>query len=278
MDPDFHARAARSGVAGGLRDRQQLDPVAEIARVRDVLRGHARDALGVDVLEVDERAERERDQDLELVGRVEAFDVERGIGLGVSLRLGVLEDHREVEALVGHLGQDVVRRPVHDAEHRQDPVRDQPFLDRADQRDAAGHRRLERERHAAPARLVVELGAVVGEQRLVGGDHVLAGGERLQDEGPRRLEPADQLDHDMDRRIVENPRGVRRHRQPGQVEAFAAAGDVDVGDRAELQPAAGALLEGGALRVEELHDAGADRAEAEQSDPDFVHERPGISG
>src|SRR5206468_9811161 len=153
----------------------------------------------------------------------------------------------------------------------QDPVGDQAFLDRADQRDAAGHGRLEREGHPTPARLVVELGAVVGKERLVGGDHVLAGGERLQDEGPGRLEAADQLDDDVDRRIVEDPRGVRRHRKLGQVETLATAGDVDVGDRAEPQPAAGALFQGGALRVEDLDDAGADRAETEQSDSDFIY-------
>jgi len=49
---------------------------------------------------------------------------------------------------------------------------------------------------------------VVGEQRLVGGHHVLAGGERFQDERPCRLEAADQLDDDVDRRIGEETLGI----------------------------------------------------------------------
>src|SRR5438445_2451267 len=61
---------------GRLGDREELDAVAELARVADVLLRHPRDALGVDVLEVDEGAERERDEDLELVRGVHALDVE----------------------------------------------------------------------------------------------------------------------------------------------------------------------------------------------------------
>ena len=189
------------------------------------------DALGVDVLEIDEGAEGQRGQDLQLVGRVHPLDVERRIGLGIAVGLGFLEDQREVEPLVGHLAQDVVAGAVDDAGQRQHPVGDQAFLDRADQRDAAGHRRLEAQRHAVAARRLVELGAVVGEQRLVGRHHVLAGGQRAQDEGARRLEAADQLDHDVDGGIGEDPRRVVGHRQRREVEPLARADEVGVGDR-----------------------------------------------
>jgi hypothetical protein len=101
--------------------------------------------------------------------------------------------------------------PVDDAGQREHAVGDEAFLHRADQRDAAGHGGLEPERHAAPARLVVELGAVVGEQGLVGGDHVLAGGERFQDERARRLQAAHQLDHDVNGRIGDH---LGRRRSP----------------------------------------------------------------
>ena len=228
---------------GRLGDREELDPVAELARVADVLLRHPRDALGVDVLEVDEGAERERDEDLELVRRVHALDVEGRVGFGVPRRLRLLEDHGEVQALVGHLRQDVVRRPVDDAEDREDTIGDEPLFDGLDQRDAARDGRLEGERRRAAPRLVVELGAVVGEERLVGGDHVLGGGERLQDERARGLEPADELDDDLDGGIREDARRVRGHRELREVEPLARSGEIGVRDRGEGEPAAGAFLE-----------------------------------
>src|SRR5213594_528533 len=124
---------------------------------------------------------------------------------------------------------------------------------------------------ATAARLVVELGAVVGEERLVGGDHVLAGTERLQDERARGLEAADQLDDDLDGGIREHARRVGGHRELLDVEALARAGEVYVGDGGEGEPAPGTLLEHRPARLENLGDARADGAEAEQSDPDFRH-------
>src|SRR2546422_9570610 len=64
-------------------------------RIRDVLRRHPRDALGMDVLEVDEGAERQRHKDLELVGGVHALDVEGRVGLRVARRLRFLERSEE---------------------------------------------------------------------------------------------------------------------------------------------------------------------------------------
>ena len=144
----------------------------------------------------------------------------------------------------------------------EDPVGGQAFLDRADQRDAARHRGLESQHDAVPARLLEQLGAVVGEERLVGGDHVLAGGERLEDERARRLEAADQLDHDLDLRVVEHPVGVADQRQPRQVEPLARPRQVGVGDAAKHEPAARALLHLGAVALQDLDDAAAHRAEA----------------
>ena len=49
-----------------------------------------------------------------------------------------------------------------------------------------------------------------GEQRLVGGDDVLAVGDRLEHERARRLDAADQLDDDVDVRIARDDRADRR--------------------------------------------------------------------
>src|SRR5262249_6690764 len=118
-------------------------------------------------------------------------------------------------------------------------------------------------------------GAVVRQQRLVGGHDVLAGGERAQDERTRWLETADQFDDDLHPRIAEDLRGVAGHRQRGQVKALARTDEVGVGDRGEREPAAGALLETLPLRGENFHAAGADGAKAQQADADFVDGRHG---
>ena len=73
-----------------LGDAEQLDAVAELLGVADVGRRQSRDAFGVRRVEVDRHAEGDRRQQRQLVGGVDAFDVEGRIGLGVAqaLRFG----------------------------------------------------------------------------------------------------------------------------------------------------------------------------------------------
>ena len=73
-----------------------------------------------------------------------------------------------------------------------------------------GDRAFERDHHALRVRGGEDLVAVPREQRLVGGDHVLAVGDRLQDERARRLDAADQLDDDVDVRMREHDAPRRR--------------------------------------------------------------------
>ena len=268
MHPDLDPAVAR------LRDREELDAVAELPRVGDVLRRHQGDALRIDVLQLDVGSEGERGQDLQLVGRIHSFDVEGRIGLGVAVGLGLLQDDGEVLAGVGHLREDVVAGAVDDAVTGQDAVGDEPFLDRADQRNAAGDRGLEREGHPALPRLRVQLGAVVREQRFVGGHHVLAGGHRAQDEGARRLEPPDQLDHDLDRGVVEHAGGILDHGQPREVEAVSGPREVGVGDGRQGEPGPRALFQHLPVGLQDLDHTAADRAEPEQPDLDVAHACP----
>jgi hypothetical protein len=111
----------------------------------------------------------------------------------------------------------------------------------------------------------------MGEQRLVGGHHVLATGEGAQDERAGGLQAADQLDDEVNGRIVQHAPGVAHHRQRAQVQALARAREIGVGDRGQSQAGAGALLQHRAAPLEDLHHAGPDGAEAEQADPDVAH-------
>src|SRR5206468_4273075 len=58
---------------------------------------------------------------------------------------------------------------------------------------------------------------------------------------------------------------------PPAVESVARAGEIGVGDAAEHEPAAGALLHLGAVALEHLDHTAAHRAEPQEGDLDLVH-------
>jgi hypothetical protein len=72
------------------------------------------------------------DEQNQLVGRVHALDVEGRIGLGIALVLGLGQGLGKGQALVAHLGQDVVGRAVQDADDASDAVAGQGLLEGLD--------------------------------------------------------------------------------------------------------------------------------------------------
>ena len=210
-------------------------------------------------------AEGERGEQRELVRRVDAVDVGRGIRLRQPEPLRLGEHVVEAAPLARHRGEDVVAGAVDDAVHGRRPVARQRLLQRAQDRDAAADARLEAEPHAGALRGGDDLLAVYREQRLVRRHHVLAVPHGVQHEAPRRLVAAHQLDHHLDVRIRDQLERVAR--QPDARGRDAAIGvEVDVGDGGERDRAPRAARDLGAVRAEELHHAGADRAEADQPD------------
>ena len=135
-----------------------------------------------------------------------------GVGLGVAEALRLLE-HLGVGRVLGlHPGQDVVAGAVQHADQPGDGVAGEPLGQRLDHRDAAGDRGLEAQRDAAGLGGGGELGAVAGEHRLVGGDEVLAAGERRLGGGlGRAVLAADRLDDEVD---VRRGGRARRDRPP----------------------------------------------------------------
>ena len=55
---------------------------------------------------------------------------------------------------------------------------------------------------------------VLGQQRLVGGDHILAGGQGLEDERKVGIDPPHRLDHDRDLGVVDDPSRRRSRSGP----------------------------------------------------------------
>ena len=97
------------------------------------------------------------------------------IGLGVTQLLRVGQHLGEFPPALAHLRQDVVAGAVQDAGDAGDAVAGQALAQRLDDGDAAGHRRLEPQRHVAPFRRRRQRRAVHRQHRLVGSDHGLAG-------------------------------------------------------------------------------------------------------
>jgi hypothetical protein len=109
------------------------------------------------------------------MGRVDPLDVVGRIGLGETEPLRVLEHLGKRDALIGHAGEDIVGGAVHDPHDREDAVGHQPFLQGFDHRDAAADAGLEADLDPLGRRRK-DVGPFLGKQRLVGGDHMLAGG------------------------------------------------------------------------------------------------------
>ena len=86
--------------------------------------------------------------------------------------------------------------------------------------NTAAHAGLERDRPVSRAGLGEDLRAVLGQQRLVGGDDMLAGLEAVEHDLQGRLDAPHQLDDDLDFRVVDQSADLVR--EPDAVERDAA--------------------------------------------------------
>ena len=204
------------------------------------------------------------------MARVPAVHVERGIGFGIAGFLRLAQGGGEIHPAFGHAREDVVARPVHDPAHAQEMVRDKCLLDRLDDRDAAGHRRLVEDRDAFFRGQTENLRAVLGEQRLVRRHDHFPAVDRFEDHLARFLDPAHQLDNNIDRGILEEQAPVGHHLVHRQRHG-ALARRVALGDLAHDQVATQPLAQQGAVLPEVDVNPGAHGAETGQSYAYFTH-------
>ena len=179
-------------------DAQQLDGVAELAGLGDVLGADGTDTLLVHIVGGNAGAKADGGEDGRLAGGVEAVDIGGRVGLGIALGLRVGKHVSVIGALGVHARQDIVGGAVEDAGDGQDLVTHQVVLERADDGDAATAAGLALNLHAAHTRLLGERLDMTAQQGLVGRDDVLAvlegGGEDLG----RGVLASDELDDDID--------------------------------------------------------------------------------
>ncbi|MCY1237526.1 hypothetical protein D9M72_502280 [compost metagenome] len=109
-----------------------------------------------------------------------------------------------------------------------------------------------------------------GQQRLVGGDHVLAVLDGLEHQLARDAVAADQFDDDIDVRAADHLVGVADdlHFPVGQ---FARAFGVEIGHHGNLDAAAGAATNFFLIALEHVERAATDGTDAEQANFDGVH-------
>jgi hypothetical protein len=196
-----------------------------------------------------------------------AFDVAARVGLRVACGLSGCEHFVVAPTLVGHRGEDVVRRAVDDPPHRRDPVRREVRSERAEDRNAAADGSLEAKRRPAPSGESLQLWTVMCEHVLVRGDDRLAGAERRRDQRPCRLVTADQFHddvgvrggHEVSRRI-----GEQLGRQAGRTRPI----DVPHGDPGEGEFSAVGRHQLRSTLQECPRDLPTHRSCAEQRDPE----------
>ena len=183
---------------------------------------------------IDLTTQANRNQNGDFRARVVAVDVGRRIRLGISELLRLFQRIGKRQPRAVHAGEDVVARAVQDAGHAQQPIAGEPFPDGANDRNAAGHRRLEQQLAPMLARERQQLDTVRRDELLVCGDDRFPRLERSLDEIACRLETAHQLDDDVGVRsddVVDAVGPVDPGRHPVDLLSLHAA----IADRRQLQ-------------------------------------------
>jgi len=252
----------------GFDDGQQFDPVAELVGVTEVFQREIADAFDMDRVHPEPAAVGQRGEDRGLVRGVEAVDVERRIRFGITELLRVGEHGVERGALILHPGEDVVAGAVHDSVNPVDPVRDQSFAERFDDRNAARHARFVADVDAGLFRRVENLLAVQGEEGFVGGHDMFPGGDGVEDELAGERGAADKFDDDV--RSGDRFGGVGSQKFP-RYRDTPVGSSVEIGDTGQNEFDAGAFGDDFAVLEDVLRDSGTDRAESDNTDFDFFH-------
>ena len=137
------------------------------------------------------------------MGSVMAVHIQAGIGFGQSGLSGEIQGSREILAILGHTGEDEVGSAVDYALERDDAVASQAVGQSTDKGNAGANAGFPGDDPASLAGLGEQGFAAIGEEGLVRGDHMLAGGQGFFDYRTGRRDAADQFQDYVHRRIGE---------------------------------------------------------------------------
>ena len=190
--------------------------------------------------------------------RIDAFNIEGRIGLGVTQGLGFLQHVIKSPAFLAHFGEDEVAGAVDDAGQPVDAVGRQTFTDRLDHRDTTGYGGFEGDDHAFLAGTGEDLIAVHGDQRLVCGDHMLAVVDGLEHQFMGQGVAADQLDNDIDFRVIHHIEDIVGQSDTGRVVLGLGRADSNLGNFNTATGTTGNLL---SITLEYIQGAATDGAQ-----------------
>ena len=254
---------------GLLADGQQLQHIAHLPPKGNILRRNLCDAFPVDLLHIDPAVERQGAHDAQLVGRVHALHVRRGIRLRQAQPLGVLQHGVVVRAFRRHPGQDIVGGSVDDTHNMLDMIGDQRTLQGVDHRDRPADAGLIVQAGPGLPRHGPQLVPVQAQGHLVGRYHGLSVFQRPQHEGGRRLLAAQEFADDFNLRILQD---VGRLGGQHLFRHLFAAVDLFVQHQGffHLQGNPRPLLQLAAEFPDQIPDAAADVAQAQQAQNDLL--------
>ena len=248
------------------RNTQQFDAIAQLLGAGDIARGDMADALHVDAVEIDRAAVGHGGKQGQLVGGVHAVHVETWVSLGIAQRLRLGQNFVEFLAGVAHGREDIITGAVQNPRNTGDAVARQPLAQGLDDGNTPRHRRLIGQRHPRLFGASGQFHAVMGQQRLVGRDHMAAPGHgRFTDLAGDAIGTADKLHHHVGvgfrhhfQGVVETGDVVQRH--------ATVAPRIKIGHRHHTQGKPRALHQQSGLLVEQLQRPGAHRAKTGNGD------------
>ena len=225
MDPDAELFRLIADLFG---HGEELDHISQLGREGNVGGGDRADPFTVHVARHDPAPERDAGDDRRFGRGVVAFDIGRGVALGIAETLGFGEGLGVGRSAVGHLREDVVGGAVHDAHHPGDLLPDETLAQRPHERNTTGHRSFKEEIDRGSVGGAEELRTNVGQQFLVTGDGGFTQLDRLEDQRTGRLDTSDELDHDVD--VGRRDHGSRVVAKQRRIDPVSDPGGVTHGD------------------------------------------------
>ena len=202
---------------GTTGNAEVLDAIAQRFGVVHVSGGQLGDAFGVGLVELQRDTKGDGSQDGQLVCSIDAFNVEGRISFGITQRLRLSQHVVKGATLLAHFAEDKVASTVDDAGQPVDTVGCQAFANGLDHRDTARNSGFKGDNHALFTRFGKNFIAVHSDQRLVGGNHVLAVFDGFEHQVLGQGVTADQLDNDIDLRVVHQLKHIVGDANTGRV-------------------------------------------------------------
>ena len=189
---------------------QKLDDIAHFRSVFNIFFSNVFNAFDMDIVEGHSRMETQCCQDGDFAGCVVTTDVVRRIRFSIAFFLSFFEYVFIRRTMSGHIGQDEVRRAVHDADDFFDAVAVERRIHRTDDRDTAGDTGFKLKVHVVLLRQLQQRNAVVGDEVFIGADDALTAQETLFNAFFSKISAAHDFDDDVDFIIVDDVVEIRR--------------------------------------------------------------------